>query len=163
MSSMKFYNTLSREKAAFVPLDADNVRIYACGPTVYDRIHVGNARPVVLFDVLVRLLRHHYPKVTYVRNITDVDDKINARASEMGITIGELTQQTTKAFHDDCAALKTALPDVEPRATDHIKEMITMISTLIEKGHAYEADGHVLFHVSSMKDYGKLSRRKGDN
>ena len=159
MALIKFYNTLSREKASFTPLDAGNIRIYACGPTVYDRIHVGNARPVVLFDVLVRLLRHHFPKVTYVRNITDVDDKINARAHEMGISIRELTEQTTQAFHDDCAALNTAPPDVEPRATDHIAEMITMITTLIDKGHAYEADGHVLFHVKSMEDYGTLSRR----
>lgn len=160
--SLRFYNTLSREKSAFTPQDPDHIRIYACGPTVYDRIHVGNARPVVLFDVLVRLLRHHFPKVTYVRNITDVDDKINARAVEEGISIRDLTEGTTKAFHDDCAALKSLAPDVEPRATDHINEMIAMITTLIEKGHAYEAEGHVLFHVASMPAYGKLSRRSVD-
>ena len=162
MTSLFLHNTLKREKQAFVPLDESHIRIYACGPTVYDRIHVGNARPVVMFDLLVRLLRHHFPKVTYVRNITDVDDKINARAAEEGIDIAELTQETTKAFHEDCAALGAAEPDVEPRATDHIQGMITMITSLINKGHAYEAEGHVLFQVSSMADYGQLSRRSLD-
>jgi cysteinyl-tRNA synthetase len=162
MSRLTFHNTLTRKKSAFTPLDESHVRIYACGPTVYDRIHVGNARPVVLFDVLVRLLRHHYPKVTYVRNITDIDDKINARALDVGVSIRDLTVETTKAFHDDCAALKTQAPDVEPRATDHIMEMIGMITTLIEKGHAYEAENHVLFDVSSMEDYGRLSRHSAE-
>ena len=162
MTSLSFHNTLKREKQAFVPLDENHIRIYACGPTVYDRIHVGNARPVVMFDVLVRLLRHHFPKVTYVRNITDVDDKINARAAEQGIDIRDLTLETTKAFHEDCAALGAARPDVEPRATDHIQGMIAMISNLIEKGHAYAAEGHVLFQVSSMDEYGQLSRRSTD-
>ena len=162
MTSLFLHNTLKREKQAFVPLDESHIRIYACGPTVYDRIHVGNARPVVMFDLLVRLLHHHFPKVTYVRNITDVDDKINARAAEEGIDIAELTRETTKAFHEDCAALGAAEPDVEPRATDHIQGMITMITSLINKGHAYEAEGHVLFQVSSMADYGQLSRRSLD-
>ena len=162
MSGLSFHNTLKREKQVFEPLDANHIRIYACGPTVYDRIHVGNARPVVMFDVLVRLLRHHYPKVTYVRNITDVDDKINARAAEQGIDIADLTRETTQAFHDDCLALGAAPPDVEPRATDHIAGMISMITRLIEKGHAYEAEGHVLFQVNSMDDYGQLSRRSQD-
>ena len=162
MTSLSLHNTLERKKQAFVPLDESHIRIYACGPTVYDRIHVGNARPVVMFDLLVRLLRHHFPKVTYVRNITDVDDKINARAAEEGIDIAELTRKTTKAFHEDCAALGAAEPDVEPRATDHIQGMITMITSLIDKGHAYEAEGHVLFQVSSMDDYGQLSRRSLD-
>lgn len=162
MTSLNFYNTLTRQKEAFEPLDPDHILIYACGPTVYDRIHVGNARPVVLFDVLVRLLRHHYDRVTYVRNITDVDDKINARAAEEGISIRELTEGTTRAFHEDCAALGSARPDAEPRATDHIDDMITMITTLIDKGHAYAAEGHVLFHVASMEDYGQLSRRSLD-
>ena len=162
MTGLKFHNTLKREKQVFTPLDESHIRIYACGPTVYDRIHVGNARPVVLFDVLVRLLRHHYPKVTYVRNITDVDDKINARAAEQGISIADLTKDTTKAFHQDCAALGAAEPDIEPRATDHISQMIEMITTLIDKGHAYAAEGHVLFQVSSMDDYGQLSRRSLD-
>lgn len=160
--SLYFHNTLTRQKSPFTPLDPDHIRIYACGPTVYDRIHVGNARPVVLFDVLVRLLRHHFPKVTYVRNITDVDDKINARAAEQGISIRDLTEGTTQLFHEDCAALKSLAPDVEPRATEHIQEMITMITSLIEKGHAYAAEGHVLFHVASMPDYGQLSRRTPD-
>ena len=115
-----------------------------------------------LFDVLVRLLRHHFSKVTYARNITDVDDKINARAAEEGITIAALTAETIAAFHEDCAALNVAAPDIEPRATDHIAEMITMISTLIDKGHAYEAEGHVLFHVRTMPQYGALSRRSPD-
>ena len=162
LMSLYFHNTLTRQKSPFTPLDPDHIRIYACGPTVYDRIHVGNARPVVLFDVLVRLLRHHFPKVTYVRNITDVDDKINARAAEKGISIRDLTEGTTQLFHEDCAALKSLAPDVEPRATDYIQEMITMITSLIEKGHAYAAEGHVLFHVASMPDYGQLSRRTPD-
>jgi cysteinyl-tRNA synthetase len=162
MAELFFHNTLKRSKEAFIPIDDQHIRIYACGPTVYDRIHVGNARPVVLFDVLVRVLRHHFPKVTYVRNITDVDDKINARAAEERVSIRQLTEETTKAFHDDCAALGAMTPDIEPRATEHIDAMITMINTLIEKGHAYEAEGHVLFHVSSMADYGQLSRRSLD-
>jgi cysteinyl-tRNA synthetase len=162
MTELFFHNTLKRAKEAFTPIDDQHIRIYACGPTVYDRIHVGNARPVVLFDVLVRVLRHHFPKVTYVRNITDVDDKINARAAEEGVSIRQLTEETTKAFHDDCAALGAMPPDIEPRATDHIDAMITMITALIEKGHAYEAEGHVLFQVDSMADYGQLSRRSLD-
>jgi|TARA_X000000950_G_scaffold286231_1_gene394485 cysteinyl-tRNA synthetase len=163
-NTLAFYNTLAREKQAFTPIDERNIRIYACGPTVYDRIHVGNARPLVAFDVLVRLLRYVYgqDRVTYVRNITDVDDKINARAIEEGVDIRVLTERTTRAFHDDCAALHVAPPDQEPRATDHIAEMISMIETLIGKGHAYSAEGHVLFHVASMEDYGSLSRRSRD-
>ena len=159
---LSFYNTLARARQDFVPVDPDHIRLYACGPTVYDRIHVGNARPLVVFDVLVRLLRHQFPKVTYARNITDVDDKINARAAEEGITIAALTEKTIAAFHEDCAALNVAAPDIEPRATDHIAEMISMISTLIDKGHAYEAEGHVLFHVRTMPQYGALSRRSPD-
>ena len=159
---LSFYNTLARARQDFVPVDPDHIRLYACGPTVYDRIHVGNARPLVVFDVLVRLLRHQFPKVTYARNITDVDDKINARAAEEGITIAALTAETIATFHEDCAALNVAAPDIEPRATDHIAEMISMISTLIDKGHAYEAEGHVLFHVRTMPQYGALSRRSPD-
>ena len=159
---LSFYNTLARARQDFVPVDPDHIRLYACGPTVYDRIHVGNARPLVVFDVLVRLLRHQFPKVTYARNITDVDDKINARAAEEGITIAALTEKTIAAFHEDCAALNVAAPNIEPRATDHIAEMISMISTLIDKGHAYEAEGHVLFHVRTMPQYGALSRRSPD-
>jgi cysteinyl-tRNA synthetase len=162
MPELAFYNTLTREKSVFTALDKKHVRIYVCGPTVYQRIHVGNARPVVVFDVLVRLLRHHYPKVTYVRNITDVDDRINNRALEIQVEREVLTNSTTEAFHEDCVALKSLAPDVEPRATEHIPQMIDMITKLIEKGHAYEAEGHVLFDVSSMKDYGKLSRHSQD-
>ena len=157
--TLKIYNTLTRSEEDFKPLDAKNVRMYVCGPTVYDFAHIGNARPVIVFDVLFRLLRHIYGEdhVTYVRNITDVDDKINARAAEEGVPISELTERTAKQFHDDIAALGILEPSVEPRATDHIGEMIVMISALIERGHAYEADGHVLFDVPSMADYGELS------
>ena len=159
---LRFHNTLTRNKQEFTPLDPAHVRLYVCGPTVYDRIHVGNARSLVVFDVLVRLLRHHYPKVTYVRNITDIDDKINARAAEEGIEIRQLTEGTTAELHGDCKALNTLVPDVEPRATDHVEQIVRMIGTLVEKGHAYEAEGHVLFEVSSMPDYGRLSRRSRD-
>jgi len=138
--------------------------MYVCGPTVYDYAHIGNARPIIVFDVLYRLLRHTYGKdhVTYARNITDVDDKINARAEQEGVTIAEVTERTTKQFHQDIAALGVLPPDVEPRATGHIPEMIVMIKALIEQGHAYESDNHVLFHVPSMPDYGKLSNRTLD-
>jgi cysteinyl-tRNA synthetase len=156
---ISFYNTLSRCKEEFVPLDPQRVGMYVCGPTVYDRAHIGNARPVVVFDVLYRLLRQIFPKVTYVRNITDVDDKINARAKANGEPIAALTARTTEAFHADIAALNALPPDVEPRATAHIGAMIAMIERLIAKGHAYEAAGHVLFSVPSMPDYGRLSRR----
>jgi cysteinyl-tRNA synthetase len=157
-----FYNTLTRRKEPFQPLDSDRVGMYVCGPTVYDRAHIGNARPVIVFDVLYRLLRRLYPNVVYVRNITDVDDKINARARENGEPIGALTARTAQAFHEDVAALNTLSPDVEPRATAHIAQMIAMIETLIARGHAYEAEGHVLFSVPSMPDYGQLSRRSQD-
>ena len=159
---LQFHNTLSRKKEPFTPLDPKNVRVYVCGPTVYDRIHIGNARPIVVFDVLVRLLRYHYPKVTYVRNITDVDDKINQRAKEAGIGIDALTQNTIKQFHADCEKLGADKPDIEPRATEHIKEMLAMIEALLAKNHAYEAEGHILFDVASYADYGKLSGRSVD-
>lgn len=156
------YNTLSRLKEPFLPLDPGHVRMYVCGPTVYDRAHIGNARPVVVFDVLYRLLRQLYPRVTYARNITDVDDKINARARERGCTIADLTLGTTRDFHADMDALNCLSPDIEPRATAHIAQMIKMIGLLIERGHAYEAEGHVLFSVASWSSYGKLSRRSLD-
>ena len=156
--TLKIYDTLSRVKTDFNPLDPAHVRIYVCGPTVYDYAHIGNARPVVVFDVLSRLLRTLYPKVTYARNITDVDDKINARARESGEDIGTITKRTTDIFHQDMAELCALPPDVEPRATDHIKEMIVMIEDLIDKGHAYAKDGHVVFSVPSMSEYGKLSK-----
>ena len=158
------FNTLTRQKEPFEPRDPANVRMYVCGPTVYDYAHIGNARPVIVFDVLFRLLRHVYgpAHVTYVRNITDVDDKINARAAERGITIRELTEATARAFHEDTDALGVLRPTIEPRATEHIADMLEMIGRLIERGHAYAADGHVLFDVPSMADYGELSKRSLD-
>src|SRR5258708_5224247 len=161
---LKLYDTLSREKQALAPLDPSRVRMYVCGPTVYDFAHIGNARPVIVFDVLFRLLRHLYgaAHVTYVRNITDVDDKINARAAERGIGIRELTEATYANFHEDVAALGCLAPTVEPRATEHIAEMKTLIERLVAAGNAYVAEGHVLFSVPSMPDYGKLSRRTLD-
>ena len=162
--SLRLFNTLTKTKEDFSPLDAKNVRMYVCGPTVYDFAHIGNARPVIVFDVLYRLLRHTYGAghVTYVRNITDVDDKINARAAERGISIRELTEETARIYEEDVAALGNLPPNVSPRATEHIKQMIAIIEQLIAAGHAYAADGHVLFDVSSKADYGKLSRRSLD-
>jgi len=161
---LTLYNTLTRRKQVFEPLDPRHVRMYVCGPTVYDFAHIGNARPVVVFDVLYRLLRHIYgaEQVRYVRNITDVDDKINAAATANGESIRDLTERTAKAFHEDVAALGALPPDVEPRATEHIAPMIAMIERLIAAGHAYLADGNVLFAVASMVDYGRLSRRSRD-
>jgi cysteinyl-tRNA synthetase len=164
---LRLYNTLSRTKEAFAPLDAGNVRMYVCGPTVYDYAHIGNARPIIVFDVLFRLLRHVYgdKHVTYARNITDVDDKINARALteypklDPLDAIAELTRRTTDQFHADIAALGVLQPTVEPRATGHIEEMKALCEELVKRGHAYVADGHVLFDVPSMKDYGRLSGR----
>jgi cysteinyl-tRNA synthetase len=161
---LALHNTLSRRKEVFTPLDAKNVRIYVCGPTVYDFAHIGNARPVIVFDVLYRLLRHLYgpAHVRYVRNITDVDDKIIAAARENHEAIGDLTERTGRIFHEDAAALGALPPDIEPRATEHIAPMIAMIERLIASGHAYVADGHVLFSVPSMADYGRLSGRSRD-
>jgi len=160
-STLKIYNTLTRTKEPFKPLDERNVRMYVCGPTVYDYAHIGNARPLIVFDVLYRLLRHLYGAghVKYVRNITDVDDKINARAAERGISIRELTEETNRVFQADVRALGCLDPDVQPRATEHIAQMIDIIRRLIDSGHAYAADGHVLFDVPSMPSYGQLSRR----
>ena len=157
--TLYLHNTITRRKERFEPLIADNVRLYLCGPTVYDLPHIGNARSVVCFDILVRLLKHMYPKVTYIRNITDVDDKINAAAVASGESIRTITTRTTAAYHADMATLGTLSPDIEPRATDHIPEMIAMIETLIHKGFAYAADGHVLFKVQQYERYGELSRR----
>ncbi len=153
------YNTRTRVKAPFVPLDAGHVRLYLCGTTVYDLAHIGNARNVVLFDILVRLLRLKFPRVTYVRNITDIDDKINARAAATGESIADITAKTAAAYHADMAALYALPPDVEPRATGHIAEIIDIAERLIANGHAYEAQGHVLFAVKSDPDYGKFSGR----
>jgi len=163
-AELKLYDTLTREKRVFQPLDPASVRMYVCGPTVYDFAHIGNARPVIVFDVLFRLLRHIYgaDHVTYVRNITDVDDKINARAAERGVSIRDLTEETYHNFKTDVEALGCLPPTVEPRATEHIAEMKTLIERLVASKHAYVADGHVLFDVPSMPDYGSLSKRPLD-
>ena len=160
--SLVIYNTLSREKEAFAPLDGGHVRLYVCGPTVYDYVHIGNARPVVVFDTLYRLLKRHYPRVTYVRNITDIDDRIIVRAADNGESIEALTNRTADAYRSDMRRLGALAPDVEPRATQYVAEMIGMIQRLVDNGHAYAADGHVLFSVPSMDDYGRLSRRSRD-
>jgi cysteinyl-tRNA synthetase len=162
--TLRLYNTLTRTKEEFVPLDPKNVRMYVCGPTVYDYAHIGNARPAIVFDVLFRLLRHIYGEdhVTYVRNVTDIDDKINARAAAEDISIRELTDNTSRVYAEDVAALGNLAPTHTPRATEHIPAMIAMIGTLMTQGFAYEASGHVLFDVSKKKDYGKLSRRPLD-
>jgi cysteinyl-tRNA synthetase len=167
---LKLYDTLTREKRVFRPLDPANVRMYVCGPTVYDFAHIGNARPVIVFDVLFRLLRHLYgaDHVTYVRNITDVDDKINARAAEeysdlpLNEAIRRVTEKTDRQFHEDVAALGCLPPTVEPRATEHIAEMRTLIERLLESDNAYIEQDHVLFRVASMPDYGRLSKRPLD-
>ncbi len=164
---LKLYNTLTREKQDFEPIDPANVRMYVCGPTVYDFAHIGNARPAIVFDVLYRVLCHVYggDHVTYVRNITDVDDKINARAArdypdmDLNAAIALVTKKTADQYHEDVRALGCLDPTVEPRATDNIPQMREMITALIEKGHAYEAAGEVLFDVASMEDYGALSKR----
>jgi cysteinyl-tRNA synthetase len=160
--ALKIYDTLRRRKVDFAPRDKAHVRVYVCGPTVYDYAHIGNARPVVVFDVLYRLLNRLYPRVTYVRNITDVDDKINAAAKESGEPIQAITERTTDAFHADMKALGALDPTAEPKATEHIEEMIALVKELLAKDHAYEAEGHVLFSVASMSDYGRLSRLDRD-
>jgi cysteinyl-tRNA synthetase len=176
---LRLYDTLTREKRVFTPLDPSNVRMYVCGPTVYDFAHIGNARPVIVFDVLFRLLQHlakqgvwdggrGETKVTYVRNITDVDDKINARAAEeypgqpLNEAIRKVTEQTDRQFHEDVAALGCLPPTVEPRATEHIAEMRTLIDRLVASGNAYVAEDNVLFSVPSDPDYGQLSKRPLD-
>jgi cysteinyl-tRNA synthetase len=159
--ALKLYNSLTRRKEEFRPLDPHNVRMYVCGPTVYDYAHIGNARAVVAFDLLYRVLRHEYGEshVRYVRNITDVEDKIMVAAQASGQTIGEVTKRTTAQFHEDMAALGNLPPDDEPRATEYIGQMIALIERLIGSGHAYAAEGHALFRVASYAKYGALSRR----
>lgn len=167
--ALSLYNTLLRAKEEFHPIDANNVRLYVCGPTVYDYAHIGNARTFSAFDLLARLLKHLYPKtadipgVTYVRNITDVDDKIIDRSNQSGEPIDSVTARTTAQFQADMEELGLMPPDIEPRATRHIGDMVAMIEQLIEKGFAYAAEGHVLFHVPSMADYGQLSRRSQED
>jgi cysteinyl-tRNA synthetase len=162
MHTLFLHNSLSRRKERFEPLEPQHVRMYVCGPTVYDLPHIGNARTMVVFDVLNRLLRVLYPRVTYVRNITDVDDKINARSQETGESIGAITARTTADFHDDMVKLGVLPPDQEPRATQHLAEMIQIIERLIASGHAYAAEGHVLFAVPSFSRYGRLSGHSPD-
>ena len=168
--SLTLYNTMTRSKQLFQPIDPARVTLYVCGPTVYNRVHIGNARPAVIFDTLYRLLNTLYPKVVYARNITDIDDKIMATAAELGEEISSVSQRYAEAYVDDMAALNNLAPTVVPYATDHIPEMIDMVSRLVAKGHAYAVDngvegeqGHVLFAVQSMRDYGSLSRRSLDD
>ena len=162
MATLKIQNTLENTKEEFIPIDSTNVRIYACGPTVYDYAHIGNARMAVVNDLLVRLLRTLFPKVTYVSNITDIDDKIIEAAQTADMPFQELTLKFEAIYNEDMAALGVHRPDVQPRATDHIAEMITLTKTLVKLGHAYEKKGHVLFHVPSFEKYGCLSGRNRD-
>ena len=162
MTQIHITNTLTRQKEVLEPIDPSHVRMYVCGPTVYDYAHLGNAVPVVVFDTFYRLLKRHFPKVTYARNITDVEDKILNKAKETGKSIKDITIPTTAMFHQDMDHLNALRPDLEPRATEYITQMIALTQKLVEKGHAYEAEGHVLFSVSTMPEYGKLSRRSRD-
>ncbi len=164
MTDIYLYNTLAREKQKFVPIDPKNVRMYVCGPTVWDYAHIGNARPVVVFDMLFRLLRHEYgdDHVIYARNFTDIDDKIMKRADDEGVSIRTITNRYAKVYVEDMATLGAMTPTIQPKATEHIPEMIRMMQTLIERGHAYEAEGHVMFNVPSMENYGRLSRHSRD-
>ena len=159
---LKIYNTLSKKIENFIPIDKSHIKIYVCGPTVYDKIHIGNARPLVVFDTFVRLLKYKYPKVTYVRNITDVDDKINDRLISEKITLKDLTDKTINDFQKDSKALNNLDPDHEPKATEHISEMIKMIENLILSEFAYLAKGHVLFNIKKFPKYGSLSNRTLD-
>jgi cysteinyl-tRNA synthetase len=156
---MQLYNTLTGRKEAFQPGDPQRVTMYVCGPTVYSYAHIGNARPAVVFDVLARLLRRRYPRVLYARNITDIDDKINKAAAEQQVDIGVITQKYAAAYHEDLVALGVEPPDFEPRVTENLPAIIGMIEKLVAAGHAYAAEGHVLFHVPSYADYGQLSKR----
>ncbi len=159
---IKLNNSLTRKKEEFVPLDTDHIRLYACGPTVYSYAHIGNARMAVIFDIWARVFRHYYPKVTYVSNITDVEDKIIVAAEKEGVPIAQITEKYTQIYNNDMASLGVRAPDLQPKATDHIGEMIEQIEQLIKNGHAYEAEGHVLFHVPSDPSYGVLSGRNRD-
>ena len=154
MTTLKIQNTLGGIKEEFVPINTSHVRIYACGPTVYDYAHIGNARMAVVNDILVRLLKRLYPKVTYVSNITDIDDKIIESAQIANTPFQELTRKFEKNYNEDMSVLGVMLPNMQPRATEHIKEMIELTKKLFTTEHAYEKDGHVLFHVPSFKKYG---------
>ena len=162
MQPIKIFNTLSGKKEEFSPLDPNHIKIYACGPTVYNYAHIGNARMAVVFDTLVRVLRYKYPKVTYVSNITDIDDKIIDAANEQQVPIKEITEKYTSIYNDDMSLLAVNIPDIQPKATEYISEMIDLIENLINKDHAYEKEGHVLFHVPSYDNYGMLSNRNRD-
>jgi len=163
MTQIKLYNSATKQKETFTPIDENHVTMYVCGPTVYNFIHFGNARPAVIFDCLFRVLNSAYPKVTYARNITDVDDKINAAAEAEKISINEFAQRFTTAYQEDMANLGNLAPTIEPKATDHIQEMLDITQTLIDKGYAYESEGHALFDVTSNENYGKLSNRNLDD
>ena len=163
MPTLTLHNTLSGRKEIFTPIDPERITLYVCGPTVYNYVHIGNARPVVAFDVLFRLLQRLYPQVVYARNITDIDDKIINAARDNGEPISALTARFTEAFEQDMAALNALPPTLTPHATEHVGDMIGMIETLVEKGHAYAAEGHALFDVQSMPDYGRLSKRSLDD
>jgi cysteinyl-tRNA synthetase len=156
---MKIFNTHSGKKEEFIPINPEHIKIYACGPTVYNYAHIGNARMAVVFDMLVRVLRDIYPKVTYVSNITDIDDKIIDAANHLKVPIEEITNKYTNIYNDDMSKLLVKAPDIQPKATEYIPEMIALIDDLIEKNHAYEKEGHVLFHVPSYENYGSLSKR----
>ena len=160
---MKIYNTLTNKKEIFQPIDESHIKVYACGPTVYNYAHIGNARPAVVCDLLVRVLRSLYPKVTYVSNITDVDDKIIKASKETGQPISEITTKYTKIYNEDMKSLGVIKPDYQPKATDHIKQMIELVEKMIENGTAYESENHVLFSVSKYKNYGSLSGRDFDD
>ena len=162
-AGLVLYNTLSRGKSAFQPIDPSRITMYVCGPTVYNRVHIGNARPVVVFDTLYRVLQSLYPTVVYARNITDIDDKIMATAAQLGEDISTFSERYAQAYFEDMAALNNLEPTITPYATQHIPEMISMTILLIAKGHAYESDGHVLFAVQSMENYGQLSGRSLDD
>lgn len=159
---MKLYNTETKTKTDFIPLDPNNVTMYVCGPTVWNHAHIGNYRPPVVFDVLARVLRSQYPKVTYARNITDIDDKINKAAADEGVDISVISERYTRAYHEGLEALGVLPTDIEPKVTDHVSEIHQEIQSLIDRGHAYVAQGHVLFDVPSYPGYGELSKRNPD-
>ena len=156
---LKIYNTLSKKKELFIPLDENSIKMYVCGPTVYSYAHIGNARPAVVFDILYRVLKNIYPEVIYVRNITDVDDKINEAAKKLNVPISSITKKYTKIYHDDMKSLCVLSPNYEPRVTDNINQIISLIQKILDNNHAYINEDHVLFDVTSFKDYGKLSNR----